>query len=159
MIALSLAEAQLFRLLVSLFGTDQVLPHLSVMGICGGELPSLPKVNSITNDDLAIWARNNKCLFTVVDRNDNPKIVLEFFAGFEDSIDTIEEEHVRILPPLFGTYGIHYITMSKDEFNDILDPGNAFDLVAFLRAKLGHEDENSHSLTWASGRDNPQDID
>ena len=136
MIDLSLAEAKLFRLLASFFGKDQVLPHMSVMAVCGG---SLPKEVVFDQIDLRAWAKKNTCLFTIVDSQDDPKLVIEFFSGFEEAIDVREAEHQRYLRPILQAAGIGYVTMSNAEFDDMLDPGSSLDLVSFLKAKTGDD--------------------
>ena len=131
--AMTLSEAQLYRVLTALFGRDQVVPQMSVMAVCGGTLPQSCDCDDV---ELDVWAKKNKCLFTIVDSDDNPKLVVEFFSGFEQAIDVKEEEHQRVLEPLLGAAGIRYVTISPSEFAEILDPGSSLDMVAFLRSKV-----------------------
>ena len=81
---LTLEQAQLFRMLTGFFGQDRIILNMSVLAVCGGELPapvypsdeqprSLPA-------DLGAWAKGNRCLFTVIDSDDSPKMVLDFEA-------------------------------------------------------------------------------
>lgn len=136
MIDLNLAEAQLFRMLVEFFGRDHVVPQMRVMAVCGGELPaSLESKGS----SLEAWARSNSCLFTIVDKEDTPRLVVEFAAGFEDSIDVVEVEHRRFLRPILDAAGIHYVTISPLEFSEMTDPSGQLDLVSLLKAKFGYE--------------------
>ncbi len=137
MIALSLAEAQLFRILSDIFGQDRVVPHMSVVAACGGELPQTV-VRQIPQIEL--WARKNKCLFTIVDQHDAPKLVVEFFSGFEEAVDPTEEEHHRMLTPLLPAAGVHYVTISQSEFSEIIDPNGGLDIFTLFRAKMGLED-------------------
>jgi len=133
MIQLSMEEAQLFRLLSGLFGGERVVPHMRVISVCGGELP--PAATG-TAEERVTWARNNRCLFTVVDADDNPRLVVEFFAGFSSFIDPTEEEHQRFLRPILAARGIPYVTITPSEFAEILDPGSSLDLVALLRDRV-----------------------
>ncbi len=129
----SLQEAQLFRLLVSFFGIDRVVPKMSVLTVCGGELPE--RYQGALRD----WARSSTCLFTVVDGQDSPKLVVEFYEGFADSVDVKEAEHSQHLPSLFSALGIHYITISAQEFVDLITPGG-ISFFHFLQAKVGMDD-------------------
>ena len=134
----TLSEAQLFRMLSSFFGEERVVAKLSVKVICGGTLP-------VDSPELLEWASSNRCLFTIVDFTDTPKLVVEFFSGFEESIDPAEEEHQRILPELLAKVGVQYITVSESEFDDILCPGSGYDLTTFLQEKV---DQNFFSRSY-----------
>lgn len=133
MVFIELHEAQLFNLLASFFGRERVVPHMSVWSVCGGALPEGLRRPS---EDLAVWAKSNKCLFTIIDGDDNPKMVVEFFSGFEKAIDATEEAHQRILPPLLAAAGIRYITISDEEFSELLDPRGSLDLFSLLEEKV-----------------------
>ncbi|MFM1847785.1 MAG: hypothetical protein RL417_1259 [Pseudomonadota bacterium] len=133
MVNLALHEAQLFRLLSGLFGGERVVPHMRVISVCGGALPAAAA--DPAGEHLE-WARNNRCLFTIVDADDNPCLVVEFFSGFEEFIEPTEAEHQRFLKPILEAQGIRYVTISPAEFSEILDPQSSLDLVAFLRDKV-----------------------
>ena len=107
---------------------------MSVLTVCSGELPTGA---ARLHRNIEKWVRSNKCLFTVVGLEDEPRMVVEFFAGFEDSIDPKEEEHQRILEPLLGAAGIQYVTISKDEFGYLTDPESGATFPDFLREKVG----------------------
>ena len=132
---MSLAEAQLFRLLGNLFGGDRVVPNMTVRAVCGGELPT----DLGFDIDLTVWAKKNTCLFTVVDHEDSPKMVVEFFSGVGPVVDPVDLEHQRFLKPLLGRLGILYITISPGEFDEVLDPSSDFDIVSLFRDKCGIE--------------------
>lgn len=127
-----LHEAQLFNLLASFFGRERVIPNMSVMSVCGGSLPEGLKNPA----ELTSWAKSNKCLFTIVDGDDTPKLVVEFFSGFEKSIVPKEEEHQRYLTQLLPAAGVRYITISDEEFSELLDPRGSLDLFALLEEKV-----------------------
>ena len=133
MVALTLPEAQLFRLLVDFFGREHVVPQMSVLAVCGG---SLPETSLGSNGAVSEWAKRSKCLFTIVDEHDAPCMVIEFFSGFENSIDVREEEHQRLLTPLLKASGIRYVTISPAEFSEMLDPHSSLDLFNFLKSKV-----------------------
>ena len=65
MIELDNNEAILFRLLASFFGRDKVIPQMSVLAACGGDLPE-GKFSEQEQQILRISAKKMKCLFTVV---------------------------------------------------------------------------------------------
>ncbi len=70
-----LPEAQFFRLLCRLFGPEQVIPRMSVYTVCGGRLPGA--VEGLEGGQIQCWAKSNQCLFTILDQDDNPKVVIE----------------------------------------------------------------------------------
>ena len=144
MVAFELHEAQLFNMLSSFFGRERVVPNMSVLSVCGGELPESARalklpVKQEPKQDLQSWARLNKCLFTIVDAEDTPKMVVEFFSGFENAIDPVEESHQRFLPTLLGAAGVRYVTISSDEFSEILNPNGSLDFLSLLESKVGIE--------------------
>ena len=137
MIEMSHEEAILFRILSGFFGKDRVIYKMTVRSICGEKLPLDFRPNA--SFDVNTWAKKNTCLFTIVDGSDNPCLVLEFFSGFENSVDVVEAEHQAILPDIFGRAGIRYITMTNSEFSEIINPGASLDFFSFLKAKVGEQ--------------------
>ena len=150
MIDLSHEEALLFRVLTSFFGKDHVIPHMSVMAVCGGSLTNNSNLidmfittNGSHNGSLAVdaagrmseWARVNKCLFTIVNPLNEPRMVIEFFSGFENSVSIRDVEHQRYLQPILSAAGVSYCTISSEEFSEITRPGSSLDFFSFLRAK------------------------
>ncbi len=136
MVTFELHEAQLFNMLSSFFGRDRVVPHMSVLSVCGGELPEAAQA---LKNDLQTWARSNKCLFTIVDADDTPKMVVEFFSGFAQAVDPVEESHQRYLPVLLRAAGVRYVTISNNEFSEVLNPNGNMDFLTLLGAKVGLE--------------------
>lgn len=132
-----MTEAQLFRLLAGFFGRDQVMFRMSVLSICGGELPGKVDLGTTRKDfDLKSWARSSTCLFTIIDPECNPRMVVEFFAGFERSVDATEVEHERYLKPILQAAKIPYVTISGEEFEELLDPNSSLDFCTFLEHKF-----------------------
>lgn len=142
MVELSLDEAQLFNVLCAFFGRENVVPHMRVIAICGGVLPPLtaPGIPSEVAEQRTLefedWARTNRGLFTIVDRDDNPRMVIEFFSGFAEHIDVQEETHQRCLRPILAAAGIPYVTISRDEFSMLTDPEQPLDFYHLLKAKV-----------------------
>lgn len=136
MLDLTLVEAQLLRILSGLFGKDHVIPHMSIMAVCGGKIPVDYDVQGF---DLRAWARESKCLFTIVDDQDSPRAVFEFFSGFGDVVEPEAVLHERYLRPLLRHMGIRYITITEEEFNEILTPGGNLDFFSLVKAQLEEE--------------------
>ncbi len=134
MIAFSLQEAQLYRLLAGFFGGERVVPNMRVIAVCGGELPPGQA------PEAARWARENNCLFTIVDESEEPRLVVEFFSGYANRVDVSEEQHQRFLRPLLAARSIRYITISEGEFSDLTDPRAEADFVAFMEKKVVEAD-------------------
>ena len=133
MIAFTHEEAILFRILQSLFGHGQVIPHMSVKAICGGLDPTtLPESPS------SGW----KCLFTVVDSGDMPKLVVEFSSTTSQTIDMHAFERVQIIGPILAAHQIRYMVISDHQNADITHPAVDREfLIQFFREKCGDVEE------------------
>jgi hypothetical protein len=130
---MSLQEAQLFRMLVSFFGQERVLWGMSVKAVCGGEYPHL---HDLPVAATSAWADGDRCLFTVVDEQDEPKMVVEFAPDYSRYIEVDRLDRHTMLPRLLGARGVQYVTMTAKELDEIIDPGGTLDLVAFLQDKF-----------------------
>jgi|LakMenEpi03Aug12_release.lakeMendotaPanAssembly.Ray.scaffolds.fasta_scaffold1108122_2 hypothetical protein len=128
---LSLNEAKLFRVLTDIFGHDHVIPKMRVAALIPDGIPSEMKDKVHES-----WPQKNHCLFTVVNHHDTPRLVVEFYNGFADAVDPIEEEHQRILPLLLESAGIPYITISTLEFEEALSPESVIKVPELLRLRL-----------------------
>lgn len=144
---MELEEAQLFRMLTDLFGRDQVLFRMSALTVCGGQVDAVPHIlrdGFASASELSRWAARQTCLFTVVDGNDSPKLVVEFAEEFRDIVDPILEEHHRILPMLLEGVGVRYVRILRAQLHAMLDPGTNYNLVMMLEGVFcgdGEEDE------------------
>ena len=151
---LTLQEAQLMRLLAGMFGQEKIVVKMSVLAICGGLLPEVADTLGIAADSRACeaWAKNLKCLFTIVDDEGNPKLVCEFCLHYWEEGDgtpfhgvqviNVEDlERQRWLRPIFKARQVHYITVSKEEFDEILAPGGQLEFLTFLQDRMGLLDE------------------
>ena len=137
MAEMSLNEAQLFRLLVGFFGKDRVLFSMSVRAVCGGDLSCLPHP---LDEETKAWAERTRCLFTVVDAEDDPRMVVEFEPDFSKYIEVEQLERKSRLPALLKANGVQYLTITGEEMGEILDPNGAIDLVDVLKDRFGIED-------------------
>jgi hypothetical protein len=151
---MSLEEAQLFRVLGSFFGRDRVVWNMSVRTVCGGVLP--PQAGE-GPDSCAPWVNAAGCLFTIVDEDDAPKMVVEFAIDHSQCIDLELLERQNQLPKLLESYGIRYVVVTDSEFQEILDPRSSLDLVSLLKDRLGlaseddgddDDDDGSRSSGW-----------
>lgn len=137
MIEMSLPEAQLFRLLVGFFGKDRVVYSMSARAVCGGAFaPSA----TAADPEVPVWADSVRCLFTVVDDADEPKMVVELAPNLDDFIEVARLERDGRLPHLLKAHGIQYLSITNNEMNEMLDPEGTLDLIAFLKDKLNVED-------------------
>ncbi len=134
MIEMSLPESQLFRMLASFFGRDNIVFNMSVRAVCGGEYPS---VAGQTAADVARWAESAHCLFTLVDGSDMPKMVVEIVPDFTAVIELDRLERHKRLPIMLESCGVQYIMISQAELDEMLDPSSSLDLVSFLKDKFG----------------------
>jgi hypothetical protein len=116
---------------------------MSVRTVCGGVFP--PGVVD-AQGATARWASVAGCLFTIVDQEDVPKMVVEFALDISECIDVQLLERQQELPKLLESCGIRYIVVTGEEFNEILDPQSSLDLASLLRDRLGlasEEDDDS----------------
>ena len=134
---MSLQEAQLFRMLEAFFGRDRVIWNMSVRSVCGG---TYPRVRGEAEESIAKWADAALCLFTIIDEQDNPKVVIELGVNLKQPIDVARLDRQQRLPELLGMRGVQYVLVSNDEFEEILDPASSLDLVSVLKDRFGIED-------------------
>lgn len=142
MVTLDAHEAILFRMLVAFFGEDRVIPRMSISAVCGGRVPATldqgltADLEKDVNRSIGDWAKKNRCLFTIVNYEDTPKLVVEFAPDFSDVIEIDELHRRRYLQPVLLAAGISYVSISSDEFSEITRPDNSLDLCTLLQAKF-----------------------
>ena len=142
MVTIDSNEAILFRLLVAFFGEDRVVPHMSLYAVCGGRLPGdlsdslCDNIEAGCKKTVADWARENKCLFTIVNNDDDPRLVIEFVPHFDDQVDLDRLERQRYMRPFLEAAGVPLLTVSESEFLDLTRPGSGFDLMALLQSRF-----------------------
>jgi hypothetical protein len=139
MISMSLQEAQLFRMLEGLFGRDRVVWNMSTRSVCGGEYPTCGDEPAAA---VARWAEAAGCMFTVVDADDSPKMVVELALDLSQPIDVALLERQQHLPKLLEQQGVQYVLIKQDEFAEILDPQGSLDLVSVLKDRFGIEQDD-----------------
>lgn len=97
---MTLEEAILFRILGSVFGKDNVIPGMRLKALVPTELEF-------------------SCLFTVVNEDNAPKLVVEFFLSDSSTIEVKEIERRALVESVLVQNGIKYITISETDFSDI----------------------------------------
>lgn len=128
MINLELHEAQLFRILTSSFGKERVVYNMSLNIICEegrGELRSREG-----------WWIEYKCLFAITDISYTPRLVVDFAPGFNGVIDAEQAYRRDSAKNALNAHGVHYIGITREEFNRILDPESNFGLLQLLELKV-----------------------
>jgi len=134
--AIELREAQLYRILMDVFGRERIVPQARISFVCSGELPELcPEMNP----GYAEWAERFRCLFTVVNNEDEPRLVVEFLSDFTDFVDIREAERDRYLPEVLRQQGIHYMTVSNAEFGELLSAESGLHFLHLMETKFGDE--------------------
>jgi len=146
MVEMSLEEAQLFRMLGAFFGRERVVWNMSVRAVCGGDYPAL---DGESQEGVADWAEVSACLFTIVDEDDNRKMVVEFAPNLSDCIEVKQLDRHERLPSLLLRRGVEYLSLSAEQFNEIVDPNGSLDLISILKDKFGIHD----SVETDTGRD------
>lgn len=140
---MSLAEAQLFGMLGAFFGRERIVWNMSVQTVCGGVYPKIP---GETAESIADWAGVSACLFTVVDAEDNPKMVVEFAPDFAEFIEVKQMDRHQRLPQLLQACGIEYVSVTSREFQEIIDPKSSFDFVSLLKDRFGIEEASEVAI-------------
>lgn len=130
---INLEQAQLMRVLGTFFGVERVVPRMSLLAVCGGQLPKVSSSLPIRSNS---WASQQKCLFTVVDQNDNPLMVFELFGGFTDVIDLTELEHQQALKPFLKASGVAFISLDSQELLLLLETTEEEEFFSFLEEKI-----------------------
>ena len=138
MISFSLEEAQLYRLLAGFFGRARIVPNMSVLAVCGGELPPGIPVQEAARlpANLGVWAKENRCLFTIVDDDDTPKLVIDFEGLERSGIDAERVEYQRVARPLLSAAGVRFFTITGDEFAELLKPSGRLDLFTLFKSRF-----------------------
>jgi hypothetical protein len=132
--AIDLREAQLYRILMRVFGRERIVPQARISFVCSGNLPELcPETNPGYRD----WAEGFRCLFTLVNNEDEPRLVVEFRSDFTETVDIREVERDRYLPEVLQRQGIHYMTVSEAEFGELLSAESEMCFLHLMECKFG----------------------
>jgi hypothetical protein len=126
-INLELHEAQLFRLLTGTFGKERVVYNMSLNTMCEQDRVNLNRES---------WWREYKCLFAITDNQYDPKLIVDFAPGFNGIIDAEQAYRRDAAKMALNAHGLHYIGITKDEFERILNPDSNFGLIQLLELKV-----------------------
>jgi len=126
-------EVILFKHLQGFFGFDNVIPHMRCLAIFESAKVSLPEV--LDSNKEAMMERH-RCLFTVVDNDDKPKVIFELSESDAVTIDLLHMNDKSIAEDLFQKVGIKHIAVSRQEIKEIGLPGSGYSMVDYLRDKL-----------------------
>lgn len=129
-------------MLEDFFGRDRVVWNMSIRSVCGGDYPTQDNEPA---EAVARWAETAGCLFTVVDENDNPKMVVELALDLSQSIDVSLLDRQQRLPRLLEQSGVQYVLVTQDEFAEIVDPRGSLDLISVLKDRFGIEQGDEES--------------
>jgi hypothetical protein len=157
---MELHEAQLFRVLTSLFGEGKVFFDLSAALVCRSgkvqkssedspvaeSLDSLDPVHASKLPEAhhppVQWERLSNCLFTIIDHNDIPQLVVEFSASPQEYVDVEAMERQKELLAALSHYGVRYVVLTKKDLYDILDPTSALSGASFLLRKIEEQEDD-----------------
>ena len=137
MVELTLEQAQLLRVLHALFGRDRIVCKVSVNLVCDGALPAEFLGNG---EALQSWAKHYKCLFTVLNEAGSPKLVVEFNHEFEEALDVQNFEFKPLLEPILKAKQVHYVSISRKEFDALLQGADTLEFVRLLGTKITFDD-------------------
>jgi hypothetical protein len=132
--SLNLRQAQLLRLLTSIFGKDRVIPRMRIIAVCGGTLP-LQQIPGL-EVDLELWGQQAKCLFTIVDQADMPTLVIDLIDDPARAIDVEQLAYLQIAKVLLGAVGVVHLTLTEVEVENALGEGKPQDFRSYLEAKI-----------------------
>ncbi len=133
MVDISLEEAQLLRMIAGFFGKERVVCKATLNFICGGQL-HFPK--DCDKADFRAWAKRRKCLFTVMNDEGDPKLVIEFTPDFNGTIESMDVEHLNHVEPVLKAAGLHYVTLDKADLAELTSPEGNLDFFTFLESRL-----------------------
>lgn len=127
----------MFRMLSALFGQDNVIPHMTLAGVLGEE-----NIDDATKK----WCAGQRCLLTVVGRDDQPRFVLDFAAIEGNVIDPTRVELHRRGKEILARHGIFFFAMMSDDFDALVTPGTGFTLVHYFDEQFAKEGINLELL-------------
>lgn len=138
---LETAQAQLLRLLADFFGSDQVIPFMSISSVFTDLISDLSSFTEEFDGSCdQEWLKREKCLFTITDAQSDPKLIVELSAGDIDPIDLVNLKKQGIIEALCSEAKICFALISHHELAQILDPSSRVSLISCLSSKLVNEE-------------------
>jgi hypothetical protein len=118
---MNLEHAALFRILTDFFGSERVIYNMSVASVCSSNSKSIMPLHSRT-----------PCLFTIVDGDDNPKLVIDTLGTDPSIVDVERIETTKVLRDILEEAGIYFVLITPSELQDLLDPLEDLDICKYL---------------------------
>lgn len=88
-------------------------------------------------DESAVnWELLSSLLFTIIDQDGDPHLVVEFDVEYGNVVDVAALERKEILGPLLTNIGVRYLVISRDELCQMLDPASELTLATLLLSKI-----------------------
>lgn len=134
-VTLEQKQAILLRLFTDIFGKENIIFDISLWLLLE-DFVELGYKNDLEY-------KNYKCLFTVLGRDDMPKMVVDFDPLFErdEFIDLKNIEKNKMLEKTLKGFDISYVLIDEDEFKELTHPTHKLSLVDLLNYKLGLDEE------------------
>lgn len=130
MIDLTQREVLLFKILISLFGKENVIPKMSLKAVCENSVETASLMNL---EDAQL-----QLLFTVVNNDDVPKLVVEFAAETSKYVDLYSLEREKKVRQFLSSHSIRSIHISEGEYDDLIRSASDRDFVVkFFQDKCG----------------------
>ena len=128
-------EAQVTRLLTGIFGSERVVFKMSVASVCGEQLPA----EIASRNDLVELLNQYKCFCTVIDFEGNPKLVVELEYFSDQAIEVYRIELLPQVKKLLKKVGIHYVSISERELDEILSSEQEPFMAKLIHSKIDGE--------------------
>jgi hypothetical protein len=136
MVHLEVHQAQLLRMLAALFGEDQLLVNLSLRMV----IDSCEDMQQAVREGVCSAAGSpvldTKCLFTIVNGNDRPQLVVDFSGFGESYIDAAALKQNEAIERVLAEAGIKCLFIHPKDFQAILDKDAETTLVSVLQGLL-----------------------
>ncbi|MCB0336928.1 MAG: hypothetical protein KDD62_11510 [Bdellovibrionales bacterium] len=130
-------QAQLLRLLSEFFGDTNVIPQMSLAAVFADcNEAAQEKLAAIALARTPDWSRTEKCLFTIVDTDGTPKLIVELFADDGNTVDLLLLDKQEQLEVLCREAQIHLAIFGYHELAQILDPSSGMSLLSCLSGKV-----------------------
>lgn len=127
-------QAILLRLLTQVFGKDNIIFNISLWLLLQDF--DIELANNVQY-------KNYKCLFTILDKNNTPKLVVNFDPLYEKEkyIDVHEFEKHTILEKVLKEVSVMYLVVNKEDFDGLTHPKHPVSVIDFINYKLGLDEE------------------
>lgn len=124
-------QAILLRLFTDFFGKEKIMFNTSLWLL----LEDFKHLGIENKEEY----KDYKCQITVLSREDEPKMVVEFDPLYEKEkfIDLKDVKKDEVLKNVLEKVNIPYITVNKEEFEYLTHPHERVNIIDYLNYKLG----------------------